>query len=47
MKIYPKSNICGQFNGWYCSKVGDAEYTYPLVGRYDVDGNESAGTLGW
>ena len=47
MIIYSTSNICGQFNGWYCSKVGEAVYKYQLVGRYDVDGSDSAGTLGW
>ena len=47
MVIYPTSDVNGQFNGKYRTIVGNASNYYDLVGRYDIDGDEFHGTLGW
>jgi hypothetical protein len=47
MEIFPTTSVKGQFSGKYRSIVGNAEDFYDLVGRYDVDGDETKGTLGW
>ena len=47
MNINCESSVSGQFDGWYCSAVGNANYTYLLTGRYDVDGSDCGGTIGW
>ena len=47
MNINSDCSAPGQFDGWYCSAVGNANFTYLLTGRYDVDGSASGGTIGW
>ena len=47
MVIYPTSDVKGQFNGRYRTIVGNASNYYDLVGRYDIDGDDTHGTLGW
>jgi hypothetical protein len=37
----------GTLTGTYSSVVGDAQYTYTLVGRYDGDPNAGGQALGW
>jgi hypothetical protein len=37
----------GGLSGTYCSAVGNAQYTYTLVGRYDSEPNAGGQALGW
>ena len=47
MVVSDKTDAEGQFTGVYHSKVGEATKQYPLVGRYDVAGNTTHGTMGF
>ena len=47
MVVSGKTDTDGQFTGVYHSKVGEATKQYPLVGRYDVAGNTTHGTMGF
>lgn len=47
MNIDCEGTAPGQFTGWYCSAVGNAEHWYNLTGCYDDEGTEYGGTLGW
>lgn len=37
----------GSLSGTYCSAVGEAQFTYPLVGRFDVAPSSGGQSLGW
>ncbi len=37
----------GQLEGTYVSLVGDAEYEYAMVGRYDTEGRSLGWTVAW
>ena len=47
MVVFEKTDMEGQFTGTYHTKVGDATKQYPVVGRYDTDGDTTHGTMGF
>lgn len=47
MVVSEKTDAEGQFTGSYHTIVGVAEKEYPVVGRYDVGGDATHGTMGF
>ena len=47
MVVSEKTDMEGQFTGTYHTKVGVATKQYPVVGRYDIAGDATHGTMGF